>query len=473
MDRIYGATELGCPYRTEPALYEMEEGESVYNLDGQDVTLSEEQRKAVDLGTSTLPIVGIQAAFGTGKTVVGAIIAARRAHAGKRVVMMASTNAAVAQFTQTLLSLTAYRHLNVLRFVSDAAAQENLTPTPVDMNQILMSLGDEFDAELIEEEKALCRKFKAGRSVLERYIENPDLALDMSEEDKEEYAIAERNVSTTAKKMMALMYRLRFPDIGCITTASLLNTLGTPGGALTDDDSTDDDTEELQESQGRYQLLIGDKASQIPEPALAAVSNRMPLAQQVYIGDVHQPEPHARCHRDSPAATYGARGVMSVICAARAVPIAPLVRTYRAHPALNELPNRFAYNGELVSGIHPEDRRMLLDVMRFPTPKVPFMFVDVDGSSKRAHNMSQYNDTELEVCCNLVRLLTASAIAPANICVIAFYKEQYRRAEQQLAEMGHVPSLIKVPLWNRVIDWATSLSAVVPHKEISRYFPDV
>ncbi|KAL6730201.1 hypothetical protein Aduo_001190 [Ancylostoma duodenale] len=56
MDRIYGATELGCPYRTEPALYEMEEGESVYNLDGQDVTLSEEQRKAVDLGTSTLPI---------------------------------------------------------------------------------------------------------------------------------------------------------------------------------------------------------------------------------------------------------------------------------------------------------------------------------------------------------------------------------------------------------------------------------
>ncbi|KIH63257.1 hypothetical protein ANCDUO_06442 [Ancylostoma duodenale] len=149
---------------------------------------------------------------------------------------------------------------------------------------------------------------------------------------------------------------------------------------------------------------------------------------------------------------------------------------------------------------------MLLDVMRFPTPKVPFMFVHVDGSSKRAHNMSHYNDTELEVCCNLVLLLTASAIAPANICVIVFYKEQYRRAEQQLAEMGIELSTVdavqgremevvillttkthfspdsaeflddhkrKVPLWNRVIDWATSLSAIVPHKKISRYFPDV
>ncbi|KIH58536.1 hypothetical protein ANCDUO_11259 [Ancylostoma duodenale] len=150
---------------------------------------------------------------------------------------------------------------------------------------------------------------------------------------------------------------------------------------------------------------------------------------------------------------------------------------------------------------------MLLDVMRFPTPKVPFMFTDVDGSSKWAHNMLHYNDTELEVCCKLVRLLTASAIIPANICVIAFYKEQYRQAEQQLAEIsielstvdavqdremevvillttkthfspdsaeflddhkrmnvalsrcrhgqfisGHVPSLVKVPLWNRAID---------------------
>ncbi|KAL6723626.1 hypothetical protein Aduo_018609 [Ancylostoma duodenale] len=144
----------------------MEEDESVYNLNGQDVTLSEEQREAVDFAASTLPVVGIQAAFGTGKTVVGAIIAAGRSSADYIIVDRIPTP--------------------VLRFVSDAAEQENGTPTPVDMNRILMTLGEEFDAELTDEEKALCRKFKAGRTILERHIENPDLALDMLEEDKED-----------------------------------------------------------------------------------------------------------------------------------------------------------------------------------------------------------------------------------------------------------------------------------------------
>ncbi|RCN48169.1 hypothetical protein ANCCAN_05714 [Ancylostoma caninum] len=99
----------------------------------------EEKRKAVDLGTSTLTIVGIQAAFETAKTVVGAIIAVRRASAN--------------------------------------------------------------------EEKALCSNFSAGWST---FIRNLDLA--MSEEDKEEHALAERNVFNTVRKMVKLMYKFRCPD---------------------------------------------------------------------------------------------------------------------------------------------------------------------------------------------------------------------------------------------------------------------
>ncbi|EPB76492.1 hypothetical protein ANCCEY_04392 [Ancylostoma ceylanicum] len=284
MDRLYGAAPLGCSNHDEPVLFEIAEGELVYNINEQDVTLSEEQRKAVDLGTSSLPIVGIQAAFGTGKTVVGSIIAVRQAAAGKSVIVTASTNAAVAQFTQTILSLTAYRHLRVLRFVSDTAAQENLTPTPVDMNRILMSLRDEFDEQLSDEERALCDKFTTGRTILERYIENPDLAVDMSEEDKDEYALAERNVSKTVKKMIKLMYKLRRPEILCITTASLLNAYGSRGGTLTETESSESSEPAGLESQDPSQVLIGDEASQIPQPALAAISNCMPFAQQVYIG---------------------------------------------------------------------------------------------------------------------------------------------------------------------------------------------
>ncbi|EPB65296.1 hypothetical protein ANCCEY_15641, partial [Ancylostoma ceylanicum] len=392
---------------------------------------------------------------------------------------------------------------------------------------VLMSLRDEFDEQLSDEERALCDKFTTGRTILERYIENPDLAVDMSEEDKDEYALAERNVSKTVKKMIRLMYKLRRPEILCITTASLLNAYGSRGGTLTETESSESSEPAGPESPDPSHVLIGDEASQIPEPALAAISNCMPFAQQVYIGDVHQLEPHARCHRDSPAAIYGARGVMSVICAARAVPVAPLVRTYRAHPALNELPNRIAYNGALISGTLPQDRQMLTDIMRFPTPSVPFMFVNVEGTSTRAHNMSYFNDAELEACSELIHLLIAAAVPAANICVIAFYKEQYRRAERKFSELGielstvdavqgremevvillttkthfpldsaeflddykrlnvalsrcrhgqfilgHVPSLVKVPLWSRVISWAEDLSAVVPTTDLSRYFSD-
>ncbi|KAK6764177.1 hypothetical protein RB195_024483 [Necator americanus] len=96
-----------------------------------------------------------------------------------------------------MLSLSAYRDLNVLTLVADSAAQENLTPTPVDLNKILMPLGETYADVLCD---------------------------------------AERSV------------------------------------------------------------LISDEASQIPEPALAAFVNLLPRVQQVYIGDIHQLEPHAKCH---------------------------------------------------------------------------------------------------------------------------------------------------------------------------------
>ncbi|XGW30777.1 hypothetical protein V3C99_009609, partial [Haemonchus contortus] len=76
--------------------------------------LRKEQALAVQLGTGDYPILAIQAAFGTGKTLVGAVIAARLASAGQQVIVTATTNVAVAQFTDTLLQLEDYNHLHIL-----------------------------------------------------------------------------------------------------------------------------------------------------------------------------------------------------------------------------------------------------------------------------------------------------------------------------------------------------------------------
>ncbi|KAL6739430.1 hypothetical protein Aduo_012887 [Ancylostoma duodenale] len=219
---------------------------------------------------------------------------------------------------------------------------------------------------------------------------------------------------------------------------------------------------------------------------------------------------------------------MSVLCSARAVPVASLIRTYRAHPALNELPNRVAYDGTLVSAITALERPMLTRVMEFPAPGIPFMFVNVDGQSTRAQNMSHFNPAEVDTCTKVIQLLKGRAIAPRHICVITFYREQFRQVEQAtlgqgieistvdsvqgrekeivillttkthftpesadfLDEyrrmnvamsrcrqgqfiLGHVPSLAAVPFWRRVIEWATSLHAIVTPETVERYFHDV
>ncbi|RCN47886.1 hypothetical protein ANCCAN_06080 [Ancylostoma caninum] len=207
------------------------------------------------------------------------------------------------------------------------------------MNKILMSLHETYTNRLSAEVKEVCNNSIVGRRILERYMENPELALYLTDEENEEYAIAERTFSRIFEKMIAWMFILRPPNILCLTKALLMNTICKHDGAF-------------KAYMGKFTILIGDEASQIPEPALTAISNRLPRIRQIYLGDVHQYEPYVKCPHDLHALVYGARSIMSVLCSAPAVPVASLVRTYMAHPALNEVTNRVAYDNTLLLGFH-------------------------------------------------------------------------------------------------------------------------
>ncbi|VDO19050.1 unnamed protein product [Heligmosomoides polygyrus] len=65
---------------------------------------------------------------------------------------------------------------------------------------------------------------------------------------------------------------------------------------------------------------------------------------------------------------------------------------------------------------------MLLNMMRFPSQSLPFMFLNVTGSSRIATH-SHFNDAEAMVCTTLVGRLLARGIAASSICIITFYKE--------------------------------------------------
>ncbi|XGW34069.1 hypothetical protein V3C99_018103 [Haemonchus contortus] len=72
------------------------------SVGGRSFTLREDQVAALRMSERRLPILAIQAAFGTGKTVVGALIAARTfSKFQERVIATTSTNTAVAQLTDT------------------------------------------------------------------------------------------------------------------------------------------------------------------------------------------------------------------------------------------------------------------------------------------------------------------------------------------------------------------------------------
>ncbi|XGW24299.1 hypothetical protein V3C99_006024 [Haemonchus contortus] len=237
--------------------------------------------------------------------------------------------------------------MRVVRHISDTAEADNLTPTPVDLSKVLKSLRSDFKDQLSEEDLEKCELFKGYREIIESYIEYPEAIPNMTDDQKDEYEIAEQYVSRTLKRMVKIMFRVRCPLVICMTTSSLLNSTGRKG---------------IFKSYIRdFRVVIGDEASQIPEPALLTIASRLPHARQVYIGDVHLLAPHVKCPPTSNPAVHGARSIMGLLLHAPAAPVAPLITTFRAHPALLALPSRIAYDGQLVSG---PPRRLVVSLCR-------------------------------------------------------------------------------------------------------------
>ncbi|KAK6052815.1 hypothetical protein COOONC_09681 [Cooperia oncophora] len=181
-----------------------------FRVSGRRITLTRDQKDAVRVGTGNLPIVALQAAFGTGKTLVGSLIAALTAKPGSTVIVTTSTNAAVAQFAETLLSLDDFPRLKVtLLRAKKTVGHPGGAQTRSEEAAEKIFAGPGWTTG----ERRVCAKFKRYRQLLEDYIENPDRVPTMSDRDKEEYTIAEQYVSQTLKRMVRIMFTVRRPSV--------------------------------------------------------------------------------------------------------------------------------------------------------------------------------------------------------------------------------------------------------------------
>ncbi|CAJ0595174.1 unnamed protein product [Cylicocyclus nassatus] len=93
------------------------------------------------------------------------------------------------EFAETLLALN-NPDLVPVRYLSDSAASDNTNLAPVDLNTLLTNLEAEHGGQMTEEDINLCRDYRDGRRVIERYLQDSDQVLQMTEEDKEEYLLS-------------------------------------------------------------------------------------------------------------------------------------------------------------------------------------------------------------------------------------------------------------------------------------------
>ncbi|KAK6060502.1 homeobox domain protein [Cooperia oncophora] len=70
-----------------------------------------------------------------------------------------------------------------------------------------------------------------------------------------------------------------------------------------------------------------------------------------------------------------------------------------------------------------------LSTERCPNPEMPFLFVDVAGSSSKSLSGSHSNEAEAEVCRQIILALLRKNVRPASLAIIVFYKEQSRLLE--------------------------------------------
>ncbi|VDP19213.1 unnamed protein product [Heligmosomoides polygyrus] len=153
---------------------------------------------------NTIPVV-TEVAFGTGKTVVGAWIAARQARGGARTIVTATTNAA--HITETILSLDAFTDLAVCRYITESVVfDDSIAATPANMHEILKQLPDLYKDELEEEALDECERFRDGRIVFEACMQNSERQEFLTEQEREGLVLAERDVYDLIGKIVEIMF---------------------------------------------------------------------------------------------------------------------------------------------------------------------------------------------------------------------------------------------------------------------------
>uniref|UniRef100_A0A3Q4I2S6 RNA helicase n=1 Tax=Neolamprologus brichardi TaxID=32507 RepID=A0A3Q4I2S6_NEOBR len=124
--------------------------------------------------------------------------------------------------------------------------------------------------------------------------------------------------------------------------------------------------------------------------------------------------------------------------------VTKLLRNYRSHPAILEVPNELFYDGELQPCAEEYARNFYCGWEHLPKQNFPVIFHGVTGKDEReASSPSFFNVAEVEVLMDYVqKLLQAQGkrgvakITPRDIGIIAPYRKQVQKIRKALDKVG-------------------------------------
>lgn len=102
-----------------------------------------------------------------------------------------------------------------------------------------------------------------------------------------------------------------------------------------------------------------------------------------------------------------------------------LIRNYRSHPAILDLPSRLFYNGELIACKDDCDPS-IYESLNFPNKNFPILFVGIQGCDEReGNNPSWFNRIEASKVEKIIRnIMTNTELTEFDIGVITPYRQQ-------------------------------------------------
>ena len=183
-----------------------------------------------------------------------------------------------------------------------------------------------------------------------------------------------------------------------------------------------------------FDVVVLDECSQMTEPSSMLAMSRFGCRALVAVGDPKQLPPvlDSKDSVDDGSLNPLAKGIF--VRLRDAGHGTTLLRTqYRLHPTLSQTPNECYYDGKLMDGCTPADRRALVTVGYDGPPLSPLVWIDSASRDVTQERGSKYSPGEARFAALIAARIVELGVPAGEVGVITLYKAQERAIVNNLA----------------------------------------